>query len=169
MCAPAIRDRRHREKIMRYLSILLLGVLLSNAVWAEDHAHQKSSPAPQSPAPEPFQKEMNEGMEKMMHDMHARGYTGNPDIDFLNMMIPHHQGAIEMARLVLVYGRDPITRMLAEEIIASQQVEIDAMKKRLSILRSRKATDPEEFPALGGTRGRTEPSDGGQKTVPEKQ
>ena len=42
--------------------------------------------------------------------MHASGYTGNPDVDFLAMMIPHHEGAVEMARLVLVYGKDPLTR-----------------------------------------------------------
>ena len=54
-----------------------------------------------------FMKEMGAGMEKMMKDMHAPEYTGNPDVDFLAMMIPHHEGAVEMARLVLIHGTDP--------------------------------------------------------------
>ena len=89
----------------------------------------------------------------MMKDMHAPGYAGNPDIDFLAMMIPHHQGAVEMARLALVHGRDPATRRLAEDIIARQVVEIEGMKHRLATLRSNKEAGAGEFPELGGTRG----------------
>jgi len=98
-----------------------------------------------------FRQEMSAGMTRMMEDMHAPGYSGNPDIDFLAMMIPHHEGAVEMARLVLIHGRDPLTRRLAEDIIASQVVEIEAMKRRLEILK--RVPAPAEFPALGGTRG----------------
>jgi uncharacterized protein (DUF305 family) len=92
-------------------------------------------------------------MERMMRDMHAPGFTGNPDVDFLAMMIPHHEGAVEMARLALIHGRDPVTRRLAEDIIASQVVEIEGMKRRLAMLR--KGLSEPEFPALGGTRGPT--------------
>ena len=99
-----------------------------------------------------FDSEMTVGMERMMRDMHAPGYTGNADIDFLAMMIPHHEGAVEMARLVLVHGRDPATRVLAEDIIASQVVEIEGMRRRLAMLRANPRRD-DEFPALGGTRG----------------
>ena len=98
-----------------------------------------------------FEREMNAGMEKMMHAMHAPGYTGDPDVDFLAMMIPHHEGAIEMARLVLVHGRDPVTRRLAEDIIAGQRIEIEGMQRRLQALR--KAAPGSDFPELGGTRG----------------
>ena len=98
-------------------------------------------------------EEMGAGMEKMMKDMHAPEYTGNPDVDFLAMMIPHHEGAVEMARLVLIHGTDPMVRKLAEDIISSQTSEIQAMKGRLKILSKQKDTDPEGFPALGGTRG----------------
>ena len=100
-----------------------------------------------------FTSEMNAGMSTMMKDMHAPGYAGNPDIDFLAMMIPHHEGAVEMARLALVHGRDPATRRLAEDILASQVVEIEGMKRRLATLRSDKDAGAGEFPALGGTRG----------------
>jgi len=79
------------------------------------------------------------------------GRRGRPG-DFLAMMIPHHQGTVEMARLVLVHGRDPLTRHLAEEIIASQQIEIASMQERLRALANGPARDRDEFPALSGTR-----------------
>ncbi|MEW6740366.1 MAG: DUF305 domain-containing protein [Nitrospirota bacterium] len=82
-----------------------------------------------------------------------KGMAGNPDIDFLAMMIPHHEGAIEMARLVLIYGTDPLVRKLAEDIIATQRVEIETMKQRLIILRKKPEPDPGDFPAIEGTRG----------------
>lgn len=101
-----------------------------------------------------FRHAMDRGMAKMMEDMHAPGYTGNADVDFLAMMIPHHEGAVEMARLELVHGRDPATRRLAEEIIAGQRVEIEGMSRRLAQLRGEsRSGEPDGFPALGGTRG----------------
>jgi uncharacterized protein (DUF305 family) len=106
--------------------------------------------------PAPFQRfirEMDRDMQKMMTDMHSPGYTGDADVDFLAMMIPHHQGAVDMARLVLIHGKDPLSRKLAEEIIASQTAEIAAMRARLEILRRAPDADPGGFPALHGTRG----------------
>lgn len=58
-----------------------------------------------------------------------------------------------MARLVLIHGKDPLVRRLAEEIIAGQQAEITAMEARLSILRKGDDPMPEGYPPLGGTRG----------------
>lgn len=100
-----------------------------------------------------FTREMDAGMARMMEDMHGPGYSGDPDIDFLAMMIPHHAGAVEMARLVLKHGRDPATRRLAEDIIASQTIEIEGMTRRLAALRAPGAEPAPSFPALGGTRG----------------
>jgi uncharacterized protein (DUF305 family) len=97
-----------------------------------------------------FARDMEAAMARMMHAMHAHAPSGDPDADFHAMMIPHHEGAVEMARLALVYGRDPATRRLAEDIIASQTVEIAAMRRRLALL---KAPVDEAFPALGGIRG----------------
>jgi uncharacterized protein (DUF305 family) len=102
-----------------------------------------------------FVRQMDAAMKKMMNDIHAPGYTGNPDVDFLAMMIAHHQAAVDMARLALIYGNDPLTRRLAEEIIASQTVEISAMSERLTILRQGDDPNPAGFPALHGTRGTT--------------
>jgi uncharacterized protein (DUF305 family) len=100
-----------------------------------------------------FTRAMHAGMERMMHDMHAAASSGNPDVDFLAMMIPHHEGAVEMARLVLMQGRDPLVRQLADEIIAGQTTEIAAMRARLARLMQGRDAEPDGFPALGSTRG----------------
>ena len=55
--------------------------------------------------------------------------TGDPDRDFLAMMIRHHQGAIDMARVIIEGGKRPEVRKFAEDIIAHQQAEIDLMKR----------------------------------------
>jgi uncharacterized protein (DUF305 family) len=67
----------------------------------------------------------------MMHDM-AVPYTGNPDIDFRAKMLPHHQGAIDMAKVALQYAKDPATKALAEAIIAAQEKEIAEMQAWLA-------------------------------------
>ena len=67
-------------------------------------------------------------MEAMHHDMSIK-YTNNADIDFVRGMIPHHQGAVEMAKIQLKYGKDRELRKLSEEIIAAQKKEIEFMKK----------------------------------------
>lgn len=92
-------------------------------------------------------------MVKMHEDMMRPAPSGDSDRDFLATMIPHHEGAVEMARLVLLHGRDPLVRALAEEIIAAQQSEIAAMKARLSILEKGADPYPGGFPALGSLRG----------------
>jgi len=139
---------------MKFVLAIGFFLLISISVYAEEHQHHHKAEYRFSPEFTRFINDMNTGMEKMMKDMHAPGYTGNPDIDFLSMMIPHHEGAVEMARLILIYGNDPLTRKLAEEIIASQQVEIVAMKQRLKILKMGYELETGGFPELGGTRGR---------------
>lgn len=78
-----------------------------------------------------FAREMMESMEKMEQDMRAAPMTGDADHDFSAMMIPHHQGAIEMAKAVLLHGKDPVLRRLAQEIVVTQQQEIQVMRLRL--------------------------------------
>jgi uncharacterized protein (DUF305 family) len=133
----------------RLFSAVTLLVYLCAPAASQMNAHDRHavSSGPQ------FQQSMSAAMDKMHHDMSAAAITGDADQDFLAMMIPHHAGAVEMARLVLIYGRDPLVRQLAEEIIAGQQAEIDAMRARLKVLAKGPDPSPGGFPALGGTRG----------------
>jgi hypothetical protein len=98
-------------------------------------AHDGSHPGPKicvTPAADvggegPFLVENDAAMKKMMSDM-AVTPTGDVDADFVAMMVPHHQGAIDMAVAVLRHGRNPQIRRLAQEIIVTQQQEIVAMR-----------------------------------------
>ena len=72
--------------------------------------------------------EMMRQMEAMNKAMMGAPMTGNPDQDFVAMMTPHHQGAIDMARIYLRDGKDPDTRRMAETIIADQEREIGEFK-----------------------------------------
>ena len=78
-----------------------------------------------------FDQLMSKAMSVMDRDMHNAEYTGETDHDFVTMMIPHHQGAIDMAKALLLYGKDPQLRRLAQEIITDQQSEIQLMQRWL--------------------------------------
>jgi uncharacterized protein (DUF305 family) len=79
-----------------------------------------------------FMHAMKESMDRMDNGMKSAPMNGDVDHDFCTMMIPHHQGAIEMAEAELAYGTDPVMRRLAEEILVDQQSEIQAMQLWLS-------------------------------------
>ena len=70
-------------------------------------------------------------MDKMHMDMEAVKRSGDNDIDFVTLMLPHHQAAIDMAKAELLHGRDPQMRRLAQEIITDQQSEIELMQRWL--------------------------------------
>jgi hypothetical protein len=68
------------------------------------------------------------GINQKMHEGMNITFTGNSDVDFVNGMIPHHQGAVDMAKVVLAFGKDPEIRKLAEAIIQAQESEIAMMR-----------------------------------------
>ena len=74
-------------------------------------------------------------MALMDRGMKNASMTGDPDDDFAAMMIPHHRGAVDMAKVELLYGKDPVLRRLAQEIIVTQEQEIEVMRMRLKQVR----------------------------------
>ncbi len=67
-----------------------------------------------------------------MHRDMTITFSGDPDVDFVRGMTPHHQGAIDMAKVVLQYGKDPELKKLAEDIVKSQEAEVAFMKAWLA-------------------------------------
>jgi uncharacterized protein (DUF305 family) len=91
-------------------------------------AHDHLAAAPESPSP--FYAEM-EAADATMHRDMTVAPSGDLDRDFLRMMIPHHQGAIDMALVVLKYGRDERVKRLAQSIVVQQGEEITYMRTLL--------------------------------------
>jgi uncharacterized protein (DUF305 family) len=78
---------------------------------------------------------MMQAMERMHKDM-AIVPSVDPDRDFAAMMIPHHQGAVDMAKVELQFGKNPVLRRLAQAIIVEQLQEIEVMRRELRLLAS---------------------------------
>lgn len=101
---------------------------------------QGAMPMPAMPAPGSqgamqmmqSHREMMQSMEKMNRDMTGATMTGDPDRDLVTMMMPHHQSAIDMARIYLRDGKDPTIRKMAQKIIVDQEHEIKEFKAWLA-------------------------------------
>jgi len=87
---------------------------------------------------EPFAALMEKADITMHSGMEQSQRNGDPDHDFVTMMIPHHQGAIDMAQALLMYGKNPELRKLAQQIITEQQYEIQLMQAWLKTYKSLK-------------------------------
>ncbi len=110
---------------MKPLLIIALS-LLATPAFAQDHSMHVARVAADDEAPS--SKALMDSHHKMMKDMDITP-TGDADADFVAMMIPHHEGAVDMAKIELQYGKDPELRKLAENIVAAQEKEIAFMKE----------------------------------------
>ena len=112
------------------LSLALLAMAAASpAAFAQAPAAMHGMDMPAKDTPAANRQEMMAAMERMNQTMMApSAMTGDPDRDFVAMMTPHHQGAIDMARIYLREGRDPAIRRMAQTIITDQEREIRAFR-----------------------------------------
>lgn len=107
-------------------------VIAAGAVWADDPHHHVTGPSTGTDTnAQEFAAQMDHAMERMHAGMAAAKPSGELDRDFAAMMIPHHQGAVDMAEIQLRFGHDERMRRLAQGIIVEQRAEIAVMQRFL--------------------------------------
>jgi uncharacterized protein (DUF305 family) len=108
-------------------AIVMAGSITAAQTTSHDKHGSHGAPAAKSAEASPSTAAYRAANDKMHAGMDI-AYTGDADVDFMRGMIPHHQGAIDMAKIVLKHGKDPAIRKLAQDIIAAQEREIGEMQ-----------------------------------------
>jgi uncharacterized protein (DUF305 family) len=126
--------------VWRWATITLFFCL---AAMQQPHHEAPARPA-ETQATDPAWAAMAATMKNMHAAMAAVEPSGNSDVNFVRLMLPHHQAAIEMAKTQLLYGKDSQMRRLAQEIITDQQSEIQLMQLWL---KQHGPSSPHEKPA----------------------
>jgi hypothetical protein len=140
---PEPEQRRSTMKIRFALAALAVATTIGVAAYAQHHGgthggggmtaaemHKMMEDMMPKDTDSTATKAFKEAHMKMMKGMHI-AYSGNANVDFVRGMIPHHQGAIDMAKVVLDHGNDPEVTALARQIIADQTREIAQMQEWL--------------------------------------
>ena len=123
------------KKIWRCAILSILVLTLTPVEWGQDsHSHTNL------PTPESKWSELVGSMQVMHAAMASVRPSGDNDADFVRLMLPHHQAAIDMAKTQLAYGQDAQMRRLAQEIITDQQSEIELMQLWLRQREARSST-----------------------------
>ena len=104
---------------MRLRIVACVMILCAASALAQHEGHAKAKE---------FEAMIHEAMSRMNHGMMDDPLSGDPDRDFVKMMIPHHRGAIDMSKALLRYGKDRELQQLAKSIVAEQQSEIQLMQ-----------------------------------------
>ncbi|GAC1320059.1 MAG: DUF305 domain-containing protein [Collimonas sp.] len=120
-------------RIGRIAAFVVAGLVGASAHGQEMHHQHAAMPAAKAPVfiastAKPFAALMDDAMAVMDEGMKRAPMNGTSDHDFVTMMIPHHQGAVDMAKALLLYTKDPELRNVAQGIITEQQNEIRVMQ-----------------------------------------
>jgi Domain of unknown function (DUF305) len=154
---PAVKKRRYTHtlrcfpRLWRSRPVFLSGILV--VAFALMNA---ATPPTGNTSEAQFLAENDAAMTKMMTDMDVHP-SGDVDADFVAMMVPHHQGAIDMAQAELRYGRNEQLRRLAQEIIVEQQQEIAAMRLATGQPLPPSAAAPDQLSAIAQSEQKTMP------------
>ena len=132
-------EHRMNHKNLKAWALLSVATVVVTAAAAQSapagghgaHGSHGAAPAAKSATAASASTAAYETAAARMHTGMAIPYTGNSDVDFARGMIPHHQGAIDMARVQLRHGKDPAMRKLAQEVIDAQEKEISFLQEWL--------------------------------------
>ncbi|GAC1410762.1 MAG: hypothetical protein NVSMB6_11490 [Burkholderiaceae bacterium] len=128
-----------------FLGLGVLGTVLAAEPVTDHHHHAAAGSVPMpfvASRDKPYGALVDDAMAIMSNGMAKAPMNGDVDHDFASMMVPHHQGAVDMAKSELLYGTNPVLRRLAQEIIVTQGQEIQVMQLELKKLKAATPVKP---------------------------